>query len=433
MVNMDQMLQKATAELAELDTFLSKTLEYTAQVDESFKSISIRFGEFKEKALEFIDDNKKDFFTNSKEADKKMQELALLSEGLELGIRGVGELYKYYKQQQALGKLLKIKQDIATEKYKAVESVLQRSAKNVFRFEDLVKLYANQSYQVNKINDCASQKRQMASLMNQYRMSYYIYLSLSYLIAEYDAWLNGQHDPEEQSPNLLDVNKQIINHVLFPNASSADIRIEFEEAEKEKPVITGRLLFLLVDDGLLAFYLAYNDKLIYWAERFYLGYFQNDKIVSLLNDNIAFQDSLSAYEEYRKILDKGDGATKIYVVSALFAVAIVVGSLYCEETWVKITLMLVGLFIVINAMMKRKKKAKLKFKDALNTILFQIRNKMLVRAGDAPRKQKVSDMTNGSPVWGAIIGAILGFFFIPFPGGLLLGLFIGAYFGGSSD
>ena len=60
MNNMDQMLQEAMTELAELDVFLSKTLEYTAVIDESFKNVSSQFGEIKERTLSFVVDHKKD-------------------------------------------------------------------------------------------------------------------------------------------------------------------------------------------------------------------------------------------------------------------------------------------------------------------------------------------------------------------------------------
>lgn len=438
MNNMDQMLQEAMTELAELDVFLSKTLEYTAVIDESFKNVSSQFGEIKERTLSFVVDHKKDLFSSKKEAEETINNLAMLSEGVELGIRGAGELYKRYKQQQALNILLKLKQEIATEKCEVVKQILERSVKNVLRFEGFVKLYAQQTYSLDRVEDWESQKTQMVSLMSQYRMSYYIYLSLSFLIEEYNAWLNGQHDSEIDSPTFLDVNEKIVNVILFPkkntdNNESKDINEELRELVKENPILTGRILFIMVDDSLMAFYLAYRENIIYMASQLESGNIPNSQMRSLLQNNSAFEKTLTAYRQYYHIQQKGDGTTKIYIFSALLAAAITAGSVYCEDTWVKIILLVISFFVIIYTTLKRVKKAKQKFQNALDTVIFEVRNKMLLHAGDDIRKQKVKDTIKGSPVWGAIIGAIIGFFFIPIPGGLILGLLGGAYLGSSTD
>lgn len=389
MKDIDQMLQDAIAGLVELDTFLSITLEYIVRINDSFNSISICYGKLRDPALSFLDNNRNLYNVTKKEDLSIMGQRATLSESLEISLKKLNNFYKDNPKEQVSDQLLKIRQNIAVDKCESLKQALEMSVKNVSYFESLVKFHAEQTYLIDQMEDLSLQKKRMASLMNQYRMSYYIYLSLSLLFDEYNAWMGGEHNLKKDLPTLLDVNKHIVNIVLFSKDNPlVSIDKEWGEIKKENPNVTGRVFFLIIDNGLMSFYLLQQKNIISFIQKLKGGAISNAKIKTLLLVNLAFGKTLDACNQYQKKIAEGAGTTPIYIVSVFLTFLIAVGSFYCEEVWLKVLFLIIGFGIMISFTRKRLKNAKLKFQSTLDTTLFQMNHYMLLYVGDIPKKKK---------------------------------------------
>ena len=88
---------------------------------------------------------------------------------------------------------------------------------------------------------------------------------------------------------------------------------------------------------------------------------------------------------------------------------------------------------MLRFLVKRIEKTERKCNNKIENIEVELRNKLLLLAGNTDRLPKVEDISNGKAIWtGVVIGAVIGFF-IPIPGGMIIGALVGAMIAGESE
>lgn len=448
---MQEVADEALQELLRLNDYFKNMLEYSVKIDESFSNISTSIEKFGTEVINELDNNRRSYFKNNKEADDAVGAATLLTGAAMLAVRGAGAILTDLKRREHLAQLLKIKQEVATDKLPVLERIILRTVKNVERYESIVQSYLPCEIDLSDKKKGLELAEELKSVMSQYRLSYYLYLAFSFMRDEYKAWLAGKHDSETKSPNVLDVNDQIMKVVLFPDAASEFGKSHelYDDDEKfthfddetnfkvESGVLaneigclmhsgkgTARAMFVLADDGLMAYYLSDCNN-VASINRTLETELCNEGAREVLESNEAIKKCEQFNALHSQIMKKGMGFTKWIVFYLIIGVLLGVGCWDLETVWLRWTLLIAGELFVLFRMAKKYVKCEKKYVEKLEYVNGKARDEMLLHAGNTPRMEKVSDEIGS--VWaGALIGGFLGFLFIPVTGGLIIGGLIGA-------
>lgn len=211
----------------------------------------------------------------------------------------VGRVLEAKKHNEALDKLLVVKQEIAAEKLARTQGIMQIAGNVIKRLEALLNNEAFNEYDIQQMNGNVLNAKfsAMERTMTIYRKAAYSYALVNYLCAEYKAWSKGRQCSDNDRPTLIDVNCEIQQHILSRCAVSDNVYIRTLFAYGNKPV-AGCYLYSSTDPQLLA-----TSLILY-------GLTQEEKIKSLpklssplLSAYIKENPPYQIYRKYSRILN----------------------------------------------------------------------------------------------------------------------------------
>ena len=444
-----------------MEDYRELTLQMALYFD-SLKSIDVFFAKA---AQRFHEENEK----ISLKKDHSNEEIAVMMRNLAYAAatRGVGSIYKAYKTDEALSR---IKQSLKAEGIKRLPALLslhENLEKSVRSARE--KLDKALSYPRNSIEGIEKPFKRLRSLL-------YLESQARYLIATYEDAAKDMLQDRVPFPSMYDINAHILYHIIMP-ISTSDSETQEQELRRGaidrlvasvKETLTGRLqtkprdLLFASDSGLMAvaisdivppelretdedgFSRINEDAML--VESIH-DYFKLTRLYGLAGDHSdnalgkALLSNGSLINLSKKIIDMDELSSlyarkyKIYIINnALLGVLSFLASIdrlglrWYWSLLIGIVAFVVGMLSTPFTSLKNIAKKKLTYID--NNILIS----SLKKAGysDSISLKEIERASN-RVFWSAVCGAILGFCFIPFPGGLIIGALIGAWLGDSKD
>ncbi len=340
-------------------------------------------------------------------------------------------------------KILDRKKEIANRFLPNIDNTIKRVDLLCNVLKKNVMAFTSVDYSFIKINDLKAIKQKNKSSLNvliRYRQSLLYKYMLEFLKCQYNAWINGQHDNEKMDkPTLEIINKYILNQDFYP-LSNADLKnnlaVSSELVETANSILTGdrtnfdgRFMFILTDEQLMS--LLFSN-----LKEPTLLVLNNQNIDPVINNILCDNSTYSELTTFGNIVTEFSSDLKkrehLYIINAILAAAaIILGLIYFvdRETWIEVV---VGI-ILIGYCGYKTIQVSVEMEDIYElkkgTFDLYVTNRFRKIAGYEPKQvtmtKKVEESNN--TIMGAIMGGILGFFFIPIPGGLLIGALICAF------
>jgi len=212
-----------------------------------------------------------------------------------------GNVYKAKKHNEALDKLLITKREMAEAK----SSELKKIEPIVLRVHDnLKKGLMNEGSKVYPLKDLDSKEKwtllldRMDKYLDMYRTSIYMGMVISYLQAEYQAWLSGQQTSYTMRPDYYAANVKIVE--LLEQSSQEKATSTFIDVfEKEVQTLSGSTIYYLMDSQLSGTVLSMlNDT-------YSLSRPANAGLKNLIKDNKAIEDYIKEGNELEEEINAG--------------------------------------------------------------------------------------------------------------------------------
>ena len=184
-------------------------------------------------------------------SDRNREKMELWGEITAKAIDVIGATYNAYQHNKTLDKLLVQKQAIASAKRASLQRILPVIDKTHDKLQKIVLAEGGKSYDFPKLENQPVRDmlfQNMDRILFAYRASEYVYLISEYLLAEYNAWLNGEQRSSIARPTYLDVNQNIIA-LLAPDENS-NIREISKTIASNPRKISGASLYFLRDASL---------------------------------------------------------------------------------------------------------------------------------------------------------------------------------------
>lgn len=469
-------------ELEEINRIVEDIINECSDIDDTVMSYANAYFDDSKRILESIEENE-----NDKVSKEKLKE-AIATAAVGATIKGAGDVVNAINTIDQANRLLERKKEIAARKLPSMDKAIERSRHTCESYRKSVMAYAEVYYPFDdpeyypsdeeiavienfymlpigahkskeeikekietlkrdKIEIIKRKNRVSLNVLYLYRKALLNWYMLEFLKCEFTAWSNGKHDSNEmESPSLEIINYNILTNDFYPLTNS-DLKNNLAISEKVvkkanhilvegKDRIDGRFMYIIADEQLFATVLSHLEdatELIQDDVRI------NPIINNILNDNKTYNKLM----EFKDITDKfASGLKKRYYLYgincalAILAIILVFVYLVNWETWIEIV---VGVILAGYCGYKTLQVcAEIDdiYEEKRDVFGLYVVNNLRKIAGYAPKQVTMSEKVEKSygTIIGAIIGGILGFFFLPFIGGLLIGAFImAALCSGGSD
>lgn len=176
-------------------------------------------------------------------------------------IKGVGDAYAAYKHNKALDALLVQKQAIAKAKMDAMLKVLPKVQHLTDKFSQLVGKYASKDYDLAKLREesfSGPLYNNFDKSLGMFRAAAYNQAMAEYVLAEYNAWLEGSQQSKMKQPTYWDINKGILKQFGEP-----DLLELIDKYSSENASASGNELFVLHDNQLLSMLVSENNSRLF--------------------------------------------------------------------------------------------------------------------------------------------------------------------------
>lgn len=150
---------------------------------------------------------------------------------------------------EALDKMLELKNQIANEKLATTERLSEKAAKVEGRMFQLIEAEAGKEYGLQDVKSPLFQQQlsNMNREMELYRLACYTRILVDFLCAEYKAWLLGKHCSKQNRPSYYDANL----HIAKGLSPYHRLDCAFPSLDKVN-TITGADVYLATDASLLS-------------------------------------------------------------------------------------------------------------------------------------------------------------------------------------
>lgn len=425
-------LKECLVELNAFDAYIEGMLKEAKVIDTSFGKVSKTFNDLSDAIVDEIGE------VNTEEDKQKVTAAILLWGGAKI-VEGVGELTKAYKIATKARKQLEYKKEKAETWLPSLERNLPRTEKLISTTGSIINKCAQEFYPQsilleNKI--LLGKRKTYLMALGIYRKAIYCYFMTQFIISECNAWINDKHDGEMPLPTLEDVNGFILNETLFPltykdieleNQESSDINNEIDAFLSQEGNISGRILFLLSDEQLMAWYLGTRENPL-WLSEFKREADEATKHVLDLNPSMQQTDEFLDIKddiEGRKILRQALPIINGILLTIICYLLLNIVNDKLDALWMYVVCIASSAFIWWRVKVSVKKIG-LKYQPKLEKYDLHIKNTLLTIAGKRPTRITITEQIE--KVWMSVIcafvGGLLGFLLIPIPGGLLIGALV---------
>ena len=266
-------LHECLIELEGFDAYIEGILEEANLIDESFGGVKELFNQMSSGIANTIKENDSD-----EEFKVKVTTAAAVWAGGKV-IEGVGSLTKAYKIAVKAGTVLALKKEKAEAWLPSLENNSGKTERLMNRLGNIVSKLASQNYDFTELTEDDTKYSKKRSIMldalGMYRKGIYSHLMILFFLSECNAWRSGEDDATMGQPTLEDVNDIILNDTLFPLSieernnglpESEDVNNEISKFLAGNAQISGRLLFLVNDEQLMAWYLGTRENPTWLSE-----------------------------------------------------------------------------------------------------------------------------------------------------------------------
>lgn len=432
-------LHECLIELEGFDAYIEGILEEANLIDESFGSVTELFNQISSDIANTIKNNDSD-----EEFKAKVTTAAAVWAGGKV-IEGVGSLTKAYKIAVKAGTVMALKKEKAEAWLPSLENNSGKTERLMNRLGNIVSKLASQNYDFTELTEDDTKYSKKRSIMldalGMYRKGIYSHLMILFFLSECNAWLSGEDDGTMGQPTLEDVNDIILNDTLFPLSieernnglpESEEINNEINNFLAGNAQISGRLLFLINDEQLMAWYLGTRENPT-WLSEAKRDIPETAKLI--LEENPSVKEADALLDEHEEI-EGGKILRQILpVVNGILIIIIIVIMLNrLDDNIMKISAIwkiAIGVFlsaIVCWRTIVSIRKIELAYEPKLEKHNLYAQNFLLKIAGKQPQRLTITELKKRAKaiIFGATLGGIVGFLFIPIPGGLLIGAMIGA-------
>jgi len=432
-------LQECLVELKGFDAYIEGILEEANLIDESFGGITELFKQISDDIANTISDNDSD-----EEFKVKVGTAVAVWAGGKV-IEGIGSFTKAYKIAVKAGTLMTLKKEKAEAWMPSLEKNSRKTDRLMNRLGEIVSKLASPNYNLMELTEDDTRYSLKRSIMleaiGMYRKGIYSHLMVLFFLSECNAWLSGSHDGTMAQPTLEDVNGIILNETLFPLSvkerksglqESETINTEISEFLAGNTQISGRLLFLIIDAQLMAWYLGTRENPIWLSEA---KRDISETAKHLLEDNPSIKEADSLLDEHDEIEGGKVLRQLLPIVNGVLLIIIIVIMLNrFDDIIMEIsTIWKIVIGVVLSAIVCWRTlvsigKIELAYKPKLEKQILYAQNFLLKIAGKQPQRLTITEQKKRATaiIFGAILGGIVGFLFVPIPGGLLIGAMIGA-------
>ena len=419
----------------EMDNLMSTALSDAIQIDESFNEIA---GVFNDLSLDIFNS------ISSKDSNRDMAGKAAAAAGSFLVgsiIKGVGSLVRSARLAGKKRELLKQKQKLASEKLPFLQSLEVKMVRN---FEIQSKIFGGFAECEYSIADLCqnpqifnAKKKLMTQSLAMFKRTVFMSTLLSFLLAEYEAWLNGDHKNSKiGKPTRSGVSDFILNSFLYSmNAEgretlkvSQQISQEVMNITNESSKISGRLLFMFIDEELLALHFSCMDYPDWLFES------SAESIPSMkvmLYQNPAYKKIVDTTPLFEVVESEKKSGSVLSVINGLLVIVSVVISLFWFTNWnfyfnLVASLLLSGFTIYL--VMRNIAAVEHQYSLKATKLQLYLKNSIKIMCGKSIRSDKFEILSSDflRIIIGGLIGGVLGYF-TPIPGGLFISSIIGAY------
>ena len=313
-------------------------------------------------------------------SDKNRGKMQLYGDIASEAINVIGATYNAYQHNKALDKLLAQKQSIASAKRASLQRILPAIEKTHDKIEKLIVFEGKKSFNISKLKNGSVRDllfTNMDKILAAYRAAEYVSLTSEYLLAEYNAWLEGNQRSSIARPTYLDVNQNIVS-LLAPDDSNNVRRIS-SMLSSSPNILQGSSLYFLHDTSLTSVLLLGEgmvpDETNPGEDTFVtqeVPQIQSDVIGDIISTNEAFQSYKQSSLDYKATKDK-DSSCMVAIIGYLVSIggtwALFHYYLTDWSTWIQwiVGIIIAGILITIvtsiSAGISEKVKNKL---DAIN-------------------------------------------------------------------
>ena len=242
-------------------------------------------------------------------SDQNRNKIGLWGDRAVNAINLAGSVYNAYQHNKALDKLLVQKQTIASAKRASLQRILPRIEKTHDKIEKLIVAEGKKSYELSKLKDSSIRDlffTNMDKILAAYRAAEYVSLTSEYLMAEYNAWLDGDQRSSIPRPTYLDVNQNIVS--LLAPGNNNNVRKISSTLSSSPKTLQGSSLYFLHDTSLTSVLLlgegmvpdeANPGEDIFVTQD--IPQIQSDVIGDIISTNEAFQSFKQYALEYKSV------------------------------------------------------------------------------------------------------------------------------------
>lgn len=325
-------------------------------------------------------------------SDQNRNKIGLWGDRAVNAVNLVGSVYNAYQHNKALDKLLVQKQAIASAKRASLQRILPRIEKTHNQIEKLIVAEGKKSYELSKLEDSSIRDllfTNMDKILAAYRAAEYVSLTSEYLMAEYNAWLDGNQRSSIPRPTYLDVNQNIVS--LLAPGNNNNVRKISSTLSSSPNSLQGSSLYFLHDTSLTSVLLLGEgmvpDEANPGEDTFVtqkIPQIQSDVIGDIISTNEAFQ-SFKQYALKYKSVDK-------YVIPGIFVCFGIIISIgvpwalfhyYLTDwaTWIQWVVGIIIAGILINIISSIGEKMLDRISDKLNAINQDYFNDLIEKTG----------------------------------------------------
>lgn len=419
----------------EMDNLMSTALSDAIQVDESFHEIAEVFNNL---SLDIFDN------ISSKDSNRDMAGKAVAAAGTFLVgtiIKGVGSLFRSVKLAGKRREILKQKQKLASEKLPFLQSCEAKMVKNLEIQSEIFRGFADSEYVIADLYKSPSvfnaKKKLMTDSLAMFKRSVFMSDLLSFLLAEYEAWLNGDHENNQISkPVRSDVNDYILNSFLYSiNDEERETLKESQQITREVMNITnasskisGKILYLFMDEELLALHFSrknYPDWLFESSIEFI------PSVKSMLYQNPAYKKIVDTSPLFDIAESEKKTGTILSVINGLLVIASIVVGLFLFTNWNFYFILVTSLFLscfTIYLIIRNISIVEHQYSQRVAKLHLYLKNSMRVMSIKSIRNEKFEILSSYFPriIVGGLIGGVVGYF-TPIPGSIFIVSVIGIY------
>lgn len=381
--------------------------------------------------------------------------------------RGVGAIYKAYKTGQALATIKELLKEEGERRLPALYQLQSQLQKSIEKASGKL---------INALNYTSNSLEGVEKPFNRLRSLLFLDHQAQYLIATYEEAAQGNLQDRVAFPSMYHINSYLLYNYIMPVKGSNSP--QGQEAARKEAVerliasieenLSGRFqikprdLIFAADAGLMAVAISdlvpsasregdeegfspiNEETMIPESTKDYMKLFHiaslaesrpESPLSKALFSNSTFMDFIRRVIDMNQVAVLYKKKENIYLVNC-FLIG-VLGFLASMERlnlrWYWSLLIGIGTF-VIACQATPFSKLKYLVKKKITYIDNKIFLTSLESAGYSEHVSlKEIEKAANRIFWFAICGAVLGFCFIPFPGGLIIGALIGAFFGNSKD